>query len=72
MELQPSWLLENECVSIQYKTGRVAKYTADFSYVEEGVEIIEDVKSKATMTEAARLRIAVFESIHGKEVRIVT
>ncbi len=68
----PSWLLANECVTVSYPTGRVARYTADFSYIEAGELVVEDVKSKPTMTEAATLRLAVFTAIHGIEVRIVT
>jgi len=67
----PAYPLTNEHITVKYPNGRVAKYTADSEYVEGGELITEDVKSRATMTEAAKLRIAVFESIYGRSVRIV-
>lgn len=53
----------------------VGSYTPDFEYQEIdtfGAErwVVEDTKSKATMTEAARLRIKLFEALHGTKVRI--
>lgn len=67
---QPVYLLTNENITVKYPNGRVARYTADFEYVEGGETITEDVKSKATMTEAAKLRLAVFEAIYQRPVRI--
>lgn len=69
--VQPAYPLKNESITVRYPNGRVARYTADFEYFENGELITEDVKSRATMTEAAKLRIAVFESIYGRSVRIV-
>ncbi len=48
---------------------RNARYTPDFIYVENKRHVIEDVKG--LMTEAAKLRIAVFEAIYGVKVSIV-
>lgn len=67
----PAYRLQNDHITVKYPNGRVAKYTADSEYTEAGELITEDVKSRATMTEAAKLRIAVFESIYGRSVRIV-
>ncbi len=35
---------------------KIGKYVADFSYFKNGVKIIEDVKSKATMTPVYRMK----------------
>jgi len=35
---------------------KIGKYVADFSYLRNGVRVIEDVKSKATMTPVYRLK----------------
>ena len=35
---------------------KIGKYVADFSYIKNGVKIIEDVKSKATMTPVYRMK----------------
>lgn len=56
---------------------KIGRYTADFKYLEhtrdnEFNEIIEDVKSKPTMTEAFSLRRRVFEACYpGKKIRII-
>lgn len=47
---------------------RIAKYTADFVYWENGQLIHEDYKG--FMSRDAKLRIAIFEAIHGVKVRI--
>ena len=46
------------------------KYTPDFRYIENDQEVFEDVKVKATMTEASKLRIAVFNGLYKTVVRI--
>lgn len=45
----------------------VGKFTADFQYtnLQTGEIVVEDVKSNATKTEAYRLRKRLVESIHG-------
>lgn len=48
-----------------------ARYTADFTYLKNDQEIVEDVKSIATMTEASKLRMAIFEALYKIEVTIV-
>lgn len=70
LTVQPAYPLKNDSITVRYPNGRVARYTADFEYFEDGELVTEDVKSRATMTEAAKLRIAVFESIYGRSVRI--
>jgi len=47
-------------------------YTADFSYRRKGRQVVEDVKSKPTMTTASRIRIRMFQFQNRKiEFRIV-
>jgi hypothetical protein len=45
----------------------IGKFTADFRYLHWGTGeiVVEDVKSKATRTEAYRLRKKMAEAIHG-------
>lgn len=52
---------------------RSAKYHADFSYIdcETGERVVEDVKSKATKTEAYILRRKLMNWVHGIEIREV-
>lgn len=74
LQVHPRYKLQNEHVTIRYPNGRIAAYTADFQYEEQGEDgetiVTEDVKSKPTMTEASTLRMAVFTSLYGREVRI--
>lgn len=48
---------------------RIGVYKADFGYSESGVQVIEDVKSQATMTEAATLRMKLAEAVHSITIR---
>ena len=59
--------------SPSYPNGRACKITIDFAYRERSAGIgWEDVFEdwKGLSTEASRLRIAVFEAIYGKRVRL--
>ena len=51
-----------------YPNGRQAKYTADFVYVENEAEIIEE--RKGFDTTESRLRRAVFEAQYGVRIRV--
>lgn len=47
-------------------------YTADFSYVEDGKEIIEEIKSSGTAKDAAyRLRKKAAELYYGFKVKVI-
>jgi hypothetical protein len=49
---------------------KITRYIADFSYWEEGKEIVEDVKSEATRKlPVYRLKRKLMAAIHGIEVR---
>lgn len=71
LERQKSYplVLENGR-AVQTRTGRVAKYTADFVYQDSnGAHVIEDVKGFLGPVE--QLRIAIFEAIYGVKVQVV-
>lgn len=46
------------------------RYIADFRYVEDGVTIVEDVKSPASITEAFQIKRHLMLSTHGIDIRI--
>lgn len=49
------------------------RYFADFEYIENGVRIVEDVKSSATAKkEAFVIKRHLMKSVHGIDVRITT
>lgn len=48
---------------------RVTTYIADFSYTENGKEVVEDVKSKATRTRLYMLKKKLLKATWGIEVR---
>lgn len=50
----------------RYPNGRQAKYVADFTYVENGVRVVED--TKGLMTDLSRHKIAHIESEYGVRV----
>lgn len=51
---------------------RVCEYIADFSYIERGKGVVEDVKSPATRTPVYLLKKKLMKAIHGLEVVEVT
>lgn len=72
LELQPEYELIPKQIKLDGKAERAAVYTADFRYIEEGVLVVEDVKSKATAKLAdyvLRRKLMLF--VHGIEVREV-
>jgi len=50
LKLQPSFTLQESYITPAGERIRAIKYVADFSYVEEGSLIVEDVKSQPTKT----------------------
>ncbi|MCR9215282.1 MAG: DUF1064 domain-containing protein [Proteobacteria bacterium] len=64
LELQPSFQLTAHGFPI-------CKYRADFSYQEKGKLVVEDVKSKATITPVYRLKKKLMKAEHGIEIREV-
>ena len=53
------------------KHGREIRYIADFEYVEGGVKVVEDVKSKATVTPLYRLKKRLLAEKYGIAIREV-
>lgn len=49
----------------------ICNYQADFGYTENDVLVIEDVKSKPTMTPVYRLKKKLVRAIYGIEIREV-
>lgn len=49
--------------------GREISYIADFVYTENGETVVEDVKSKATVTPVYRLKKRLMAEIHGIRIR---
>ena len=70
LKIQPRYPLQRGEIAVKYPNGRLARYTADFEYfdVETSELITEDVKGY--MTKDAKLRIAVFEALYRRKVRI--
>ena len=71
LELQKSFVLAE---SVKFNNEPRAKpdirYVADFAYMENGVMIVEDVKSKATKSLLVyRLKKHLMKSIHGIEIQ---
>lgn len=57
--VEPKFTFEVGGKPVMHLNGRKAVYTPDFSYVEKGRKVCEDVKGgKATQTEASTLRLA--------------
>ena len=50
---------------------RICKYVADFSYVENGYEIVEDVKPKGFIDRIAAMKIKCVEAQYSIKVTIV-
>lgn len=72
LELQPEYELIPKQIKSDGKSERAAVYTADFRYIEDGVLVVEDVKSKATAKLAdyvLRRKLMLF--VYGIEVREV-
>lgn len=50
---------------------KIGRYVADFVYLQDGVEIVEDFKSPATITATFRLKAKLMKALHGVDVKIV-
>lgn len=64
--------LERQCsYRLEVNGHKIADYRPDFRYRLEGVEVIEDFKSKATITPVFRLKSKMMKALHGIDVLIV-
>ena len=66
LKLQPEFKFIINSKPVKMMNGHTAKYTADFSYIENGKTVYEDVKG--VKTEAYRLRKAITEHIYGIKI----
>lgn len=48
---------------------RACTYVADFVYMENGVKVVEDVKSKATRTESYKIKKKLMLWVHGIKIK---
>lgn len=72
LQVEPLFLFTIDGRQIKHPNGRRVGYKPDFAYRENGRKVAEDVKSRATMTEAATLRIAIFRALYPDvDLRIV-
>jgi hypothetical protein len=70
--VEPQYWFELNGQVIKHTNGRRVGYKPDFSYMEHGKVVVEDIKSKPTMTEAATLRMALFRALYPSvELRVV-
>ena len=69
LELQPTFTLLDAFTDWSGKKHREMKYRADFRYIEEGREIIEDVKGMET--KVFKIKQKLFLSRYNLELRIV-
>lgn len=69
---EPQYWFEIGGVQVKHPNGRRVGYKPDFSYIERGKIVAEDVKSKATMTGDAVLRMTLFQHLFPAiELRVV-
>lgn len=69
---EPQYWFEINGIVMTHPNGRRVGYKPDFSYIERGKVVVEDVKSKATMTTDAVLRMTLFRHLFPAiELRVV-
>ena len=71
LELQKSFVLaESVKFNNEPRAKPAIRYVADFAYMENGVMIVEDVKSKATKSlPVYRMKKHLMKSVHGIEIQ---
>lgn len=70
LEPHPKYEIIPKQIKSNGRTERVAVYTADFRYIEDGALVVEDVKSKATAKLADYvLRRKLMLQVHGIEIK---
>lgn len=63
LKVEPRFYFSVAGRDVKMRNGQVARYTADFTYVENGKQIVEEVKaSNGFVKEAAALRMALFRA----------
>ena len=70
LELQPRFPIVIDCSQVRYpNTNRPLSYVADFSYIENGARVIEDVKGMDTPL--SKFKRAIVEHIYRIKIEIV-
>ena len=74
LKLQRDYTLQEAYTDVNGTRWRAIRFRADFSYEEQDehgawVEIVEDVKSKATKTRVYAIKKKLMQDIHGVRVR---
>ena len=71
LKLQPKYHFPVNGGFVTYESGRKLSYSADFSYIENGLLVVEDVKSPATAKEKAfRIKKALMKACHDIDIRL--
>lgn len=60
LELQPEFILQDKFKYLG-KTIRAIKYKADFKYIENGIEIVEDVKGMKTSVYKLKKKLLLYK-----------
>lgn len=73
LKVEPRFHFHVNGREVKMRNGQVARYTPDFTYIENNRQIAEDCKGgKATITEASALRMALFRATWPEiELRLV-
>lgn len=64
LRVEPQFWFVIDGVQVKHGNGRRVGYKPDFQYFEGAANVVEDVKSSATKTEAYTLRKAIFLALH--------
>lgn len=67
LKLQPRFLLQEGFVYQGHKERKI-EYVADFQYTRNGEVVVEDTKSKATRTQAYKIKRKLFLYKYGNEI----
>ena len=72
LEVEPQFWFVINGQQLKHQNGRRAGYKPDFGYTERGSDVVEDIKSDATITEAFTLRATLFRALFpAVELRVV-
>lgn len=71
LRLQPQFTLQESYKTYDGKRVRAIRYNADFSYIQNGALVVEDVKSKATKTAQYQMKMKMMMDRFGIEVKEV-
>ena len=71
LKLQPQFTLHEAYTTPEGKRVQAIRYQADFSYVETGRLVVEDVKSKATKTRVYAIKKKLMREKYGIEIQEV-